>query len=195
MVVTVLTGARDRVHDLARVPRTNASNLAKTLVGLARELLGAPTVGDTLETVTLGDGDDVDVLVLLEDRRDLERLLEVRLGELDLVGDGATVDLRAGETRRARRGGRGGVRESVSAADDERRSREREGGRTWISMRCAFFWARPVLRIWVCARTRTTEQYFEMRSSSRATDEAEPDSACFLAYLVNAFFFERYQFL
>jgi len=156
------------------VPRTNASNLAKTLVGLARELLGAPTVGDTLETVTLGDGDDVDVLVLLEDRRDVERLLEVRLGELDLVGDGATVDLRAGETRRARRGGRGGVRESVSAAD---------------------FWARPVLRIWVCARTRTTEQYFEMRSSSRATDEAEPDSACFLAYLVNAFFFERYQFL
>jgi len=96
VVVTVLTGAGDRVHDLGRVPGTDASNLAETLVGLARELLGTPTVRHTLETVTLGDGDDVDVLVLLEDGRDVERLLKVRLGELDLVGDGATVDLCSG---------------------------------------------------------------------------------------------------
>lgn len=44
------------------------------------------------------------------------------------------------------------------------------------------------------ARTRTTVQYFLIRSSSRAT-EAPEFSECFLAYLVKAFFFDRYQFL
>jgi hypothetical protein len=46
----------------------------------------------------------------------------------------------------------------------------------------------------VCARTRTTVQYFLMRSSSRVIEEPD-DSECFLAYLVKAFFFDLYQFL
>jgi hypothetical protein len=75
------------------VPRSDTGDLTKTLVGLARKLLGSPTVGNTLESVTLGDTDDVDVLVLLEDRRNVDGLLEVGLGELDLVGDGTSVDL------------------------------------------------------------------------------------------------------
>jgi hypothetical protein len=43
--------------------------------------------------VTPRDGNDVDVLVLLEQRLGVERLLERRLGEVDLVGDAAAVDL------------------------------------------------------------------------------------------------------
>lgn len=93
VVVTVLTCACDREHDVGRVPGANARDLAEATVRLARELLGAPTVGDTLEAVALGDGDDIDVLVLLEERRDLDGLLKVRLGKLDLVGDRAAVDL------------------------------------------------------------------------------------------------------
>merc|ERR1711939_853537 len=93
VVVTVLTGTGDREHDGGRVPRSDTGDLAETLVGLARELLGAPTVGDTLETVTLRNTDDVDVLVLLKDGRDVDGLFKVRLGEVDLVGDRATVDL------------------------------------------------------------------------------------------------------
>merc|ERR1711939_152897 len=93
VVVTVLTGTGDRVHDGGRVPGTDTRDLAETLVGLARELLGAPTVGDTLESVSLRDADDVDVLVLLKDGRDVARLLKVRLGELDLVHNRSAVDL------------------------------------------------------------------------------------------------------
>jgi len=62
-------------------------------VGLSRELLGAPTGGNTGETVTLGDGNAVNHLVLLEDGADLDGLLEEAVGEVNLVGNGATVDL------------------------------------------------------------------------------------------------------
>ena len=75
------------------MPSTDTSDLAKTLVGLARELLGTPTVSDTLKSVTLGDRDDVDDLVLLEDRRDLDGLFEQAVRELDLVRNRAAVDL------------------------------------------------------------------------------------------------------
>ena len=75
------------------MPGTDTSNLAETLVRLARKLLGTPTMSDTLETVTLGDSDDVDNLILLEDGGDLEGFLEQAVRELDLVRDRATVDL------------------------------------------------------------------------------------------------------
>ena len=75
------------------MPGTDTSNLAETLVSLARKLLGAPTGGDTVETLTLGDGNNVNRLVVLEDGVDLDGLLEETVAELDLVGDAATVDL------------------------------------------------------------------------------------------------------
>lgn len=92
-MVTVLTSTGNREHDLRRVPRSDTSDLSETLVGLARKLLGSPTVGNSLESVTGRDTDDVNVLVLLEDGGDIDGLLEVRLGEFDLVGDRSSVDL------------------------------------------------------------------------------------------------------
>lgn len=93
VVVTHLTGTGHSPLDVVRVPGTDTGNLAQTLVRLAGQLGGAPTGGDTLETVTLGDGDDINHLILLEDGVDVDGLLEQVLGEVDLVGDGATVDL------------------------------------------------------------------------------------------------------
>lgn len=111
MVVTVLTSSGDREHDLGRMPSTDTSDLkgrlsvsegklvgqcthlSETLVGLSGQLLGSPSVGNTFETVTLGNTNDVDDLVLLEDRGDIDSLFKVVLGELDLVGNGTTVDL------------------------------------------------------------------------------------------------------
>jgi hypothetical protein len=93
VVVTHLTGTGNGPLDVARVPGTDTSNLAETLVSLARKLLGTPTAGNTLETVTLGDGNDIDHLVLLEDGVDLDGLLEEVAGEVNLLGNGATVDL------------------------------------------------------------------------------------------------------
>lgn len=93
VVVTHLTGTGDSPLDVARVPSTDTSDLTETLVSLTGKLLGAPTAGDTLETVTLGDSNDIDHLVLLEDAVDLNGLLEQVAGEVNLVSNGATVDL------------------------------------------------------------------------------------------------------
>jgi hypothetical protein len=93
VVVTVLTGTGNGPLDVVRVPRSDTGNLAQTLVGLARQLLGSPTGSNTLVSLTLGDGDDVDNLVLLEDGVDRDGLLEQVAGELDLLLDGSTVDL------------------------------------------------------------------------------------------------------
>lgn len=72
---------------------SDTSNLSETLVRLPWELLGSPPVGDTLETVTLCDADDIDVLVVLKDGGDVDRLLEVGLCKLDLVRYRSSVDL------------------------------------------------------------------------------------------------------
>jgi len=93
VVVTHLTGTSNSPLDVVRVPSTNTSDLTQTLVSLTGKLGGTPTAGDALETVTLGDGDDIDHLVLLEDAVDLDGLLEKVAGEVNLVGNGTTVDL------------------------------------------------------------------------------------------------------
>lgn len=93
VVVTGLTSTGNSPLDVGRMPSTDTSDLAETLVRLARKLLGTPTGSDTVETVTLGDTNDIDHLVLLEDGADLDGLLEEAIAESDLVGDGTTVDL------------------------------------------------------------------------------------------------------
>jgi hypothetical protein len=93
VVVTPLTGTGNSPLDVGRMPSTDTSDLSETLVSLARKLLGAPTSSDTFESVTLGDGDDINHLVLLEDAGDIDGLLEELLAEGNLVGDGSTVDL------------------------------------------------------------------------------------------------------
>ena len=98
-IIRTLTGTRNREHDLRRMPGTDTSNLAETLVGLARELLGAPTVGDTLETVTLGHRNNVDNFVLLEYGGNRDGLLEEALRKLDLVRYRATVNLNLHKVR------------------------------------------------------------------------------------------------
>ena len=93
VVVTVLTRAGNSEHDVGRVPSTDTGNLTQTLVRLAGQLLGTPTGGHTLVTLTLGDTNDVDVLVLGEQAVHVNGLLEQVLGELNLVSHRATVHL------------------------------------------------------------------------------------------------------
>ena len=46
-MVSLLTGTSDSVLDTAGMPSSDTSDLAETLVSLARKLLGVPTAGDT----------------------------------------------------------------------------------------------------------------------------------------------------
>jgi hypothetical protein len=93
MMITVLTSTSNSPLDVSRMPGSNTGNLSETLVCFARKLLGAPSAGDTLITVTLGDSNDINDLVLLEDGGDWDFLLEQTLGEVDLLIKRASVDL------------------------------------------------------------------------------------------------------
>merc|ERR1740128_1200610 len=79
--------------DSARMPGSNTSNLPQTLVSLPGQLLCVPTGSHTLESVTLGDTNNVNALILSKDSGDGNLLLKVFSGEVNLVGDASTVQL------------------------------------------------------------------------------------------------------
>lgn len=93
VMITVLTSTGNSPLDVGRMPGTDTGNLSETSVSLSGELLSTPSVGNTLKTVTLGDSDDINDLVLFENSRDIDSLLKVFLGPFNLVGDGTTVEL------------------------------------------------------------------------------------------------------
>jgi len=93
VMVTVLTGTGDLELDAGRMPSTDTGNLTETTMGLTGQAGNTPTSDDTVNTATLGNTDDIDHLVLLEDGVNLDFLLEQALAEVDLIGDGATVNL------------------------------------------------------------------------------------------------------
>ena len=93
VMVSVLTGTGDGVLNTARMPSTDTGDLAETLPGLTGKLGHSPTGGDTLETLTLGDTENIDVLTEGKDIADLDFLLHEPLPELDLLSDRSTVDL------------------------------------------------------------------------------------------------------
>lgn len=97
VMVTVLTGSWNGPGNVGWMPGTNTGDLTETTVGLSWKLLGAPSVGDTLVTVTLGDSHNVDHFVLLENGGNVDGLLKVLLGPVNLVSGGTTVDLDLGQ--------------------------------------------------------------------------------------------------
>src|SRR6266545_4207633 len=82
-----LTSTSNREHNLGRMPCSDTSNFAETLVSLTRQFLGSPSVSDPLKSVTLGDGNNIDIFILLKHCRDIDRLLEKFMGIFDLVSD------------------------------------------------------------------------------------------------------------
>ena len=93
VMVSLLTGTGHSEGHAARMPRSDTGDLAQTLVRLAGQLLGVPTAGHTLESLTLGHANAVDHLVLGKDLAHGNGLLQVLAHPLDLIIDGATVQL------------------------------------------------------------------------------------------------------
>jgi len=93
VMVTVLSSAGNSEGHAGRMPSSNTTDLAETLVSLAGETGGSPTGGDTFESVTLGDSEHIDHVVLVEDGVDRDGLLEQAEGKVDLLGDVSSVNL------------------------------------------------------------------------------------------------------
>jgi len=91
--VTSLTSTGNGVLDSARMPSSNTSDLSETLVSFSGESGNTPTFDDTFKTVSLGNSDNVDHFVLVEDGVDINGFLEEILGEVNFLSDRATVDL------------------------------------------------------------------------------------------------------
>jgi len=93
VVVAFLTASSNGVADSRWMPSTDTGDLSETSMRFSGKFLGAPSAGHTLSSVTLGDTDAVGVVVLGEHGVDADLLLEEALGEVDLVGGAAAVDL------------------------------------------------------------------------------------------------------
>ena len=91
--VSILTGTGNGGTDTGRMPRSNTSDLSKTSVGLSWKSGDTPSCDDTFITSTLGDTNDIDILVLGEDGINSDLLLEKGLGEVNLGGGVSTVNL------------------------------------------------------------------------------------------------------
>jgi len=92
-MVTVLTSTSDRPLDGSGMPGTDTTDLTETSMGLTGKAVNLETGDNTLGSVTLGNTDGINALVVLEDLTDADFLLEFALSPFDLIGDGATVKL------------------------------------------------------------------------------------------------------
>jgi hypothetical protein len=93
VVVPILTSTGNCVGHPSRMPRTNTGNLAETPVGFARKAGDTPTCDNTFIPLTLGNTNDVNHLILLEDSVNWDLLLKKLVTIIHLVCDGATIDL------------------------------------------------------------------------------------------------------
>lgn len=93
VMVTQLTGSGDGESYSGRMPSTDTTDLSETSMGLSGESLGTESGGDTFVTLTLGNTEDINHFVLVDDLGDSDFLFEVLSGEIDLLGDSTTVNL------------------------------------------------------------------------------------------------------
>lgn len=93
VVITELTSSGDLESNSGRMPSSDTSDLSETSVGLSWESLDTESADDTFVSLTLGNTEDIDHFVLVEDLGDSDFLFEVLSGEVDLLGNGTSVNL------------------------------------------------------------------------------------------------------
>lgn len=93
VVVAELTSSCDGPLNGSGMPSTDTADLAETSVGLSGKAGHTESLDDTGSSLTTGHTNSVDHLVLLEDLTDGDFTLELLEGPVDLLSNGATVDL------------------------------------------------------------------------------------------------------
>ena len=92
-VVAELTGTGDGPLNGSGMPSSDTTDLAETSVGLAGHAGNTESLDDTGGSLTTGNTNSVDHLELVEDLSDGDFTLELLEAPIDLLSDGATVDL------------------------------------------------------------------------------------------------------
>jgi hypothetical protein len=82
--VSILSSTWNSGGNTSRMPGSNTSDLTKTTMGLTWKTGNSPTVSDSLETLTLGNSNDINILVLCEYRVNSDLLLEKSLCKVNL---------------------------------------------------------------------------------------------------------------
>jgi hypothetical protein len=91
--VSVLTSTGNSGGNTGRMPRSDTGNLSETTVSLTGKTGDSPTGGDTFVSLTLGNSNNINILVLGEDRVDSDFLLEKGLGKINLGGSISSINL------------------------------------------------------------------------------------------------------
>ena len=94
VVVTELTSSSDTPGNSGRMPGTDTSDFSVTSVGFLLEMSGSPSGHDTSKSFTLGDTNNINEFILIEDIVDSDVLIEEGVSEGNLISDGfSSVDL------------------------------------------------------------------------------------------------------
>jgi len=75
------------------MPGPDTTDFSQTSMSLSWELSDTPSLGDTGETFTLGNTDNIKNFTVLENLVDFQFFLEVSFNEIDFVSSGAAVNL------------------------------------------------------------------------------------------------------
>ena len=98
-VLAELTASGDRPLDGARMPCSDTGDLTQTSMRLAVQATDTESLDHTSHAFAAGDTNGVDTLALLEDLADANLLLQLAVGPVDLLRNGATVDLHLHDVR------------------------------------------------------------------------------------------------
>jgi len=93
VMITILTSTSYSEGDSRWMPCSNTGDLSETFVSLSGQFTNSPTSCDSLKSVSFGDSQNIDHLGMSEDGIDRYWLLEETVGEVNLLGDGSSVDL------------------------------------------------------------------------------------------------------
>jgi len=93
VVVTQVTDSSNSPLNSRWMPSTDTSNLSETSMSLSWKSGNLESLDNTLSSLTSGNGNGINHLILVENISDLDVLLEVVDGPLNLILNLATVDL------------------------------------------------------------------------------------------------------
>lgn len=93
VVITKLTGSGNCEGNSGWVPSSNTSDFSKTSMGFLLKVSNTESLDNSSNSLTLGNSEDIDHLILIENSIDLYFLFEKFVCEIDFLGDGSSVNL------------------------------------------------------------------------------------------------------